>query len=195
MKTTDQILKIKAVVMYILQSMPEGVDYIHLFKVMYFAQQEQLMQYGMPIMYDSFVARKHGPVPTLTYKVLKGVEGKLDVVSPELQDFVQSISAKSVNGHQIFVLANGAVCDKDELSVADMKTLDKWISKCRDIEPFELSDLSHDQAWKNAKNKAEKTGEDVKITLYDMAKAAGASNGMLGIIRDRQNTRRALELI
>lgn len=181
--------------MYILQAMPEGVDYIHLFKVMYFAQQEQLMQYGMPIMYDSFVARKHGPVPTLTYKALKGVEGKLDVVSPELQDFVQSISLKAVNGHQIFVLANGAVCDKDELSVADMKTLDKWISKCRDIEPFELSDLSHDQAWKNAKNKAEKTGEDVKITLYDMAKAAGASNGMLGIIRDRQNTRRALGLI
>lgn len=195
MKTADQILKIKAVVMYILQSMPEGVDYIHLFKVMYFAQQEHLLKYGMPIMYDSFVARKHGPVPTFTYKVLKGVEGKLNEVSSELQDFVQGISVRTENGHQIFVLAKGAVCDRDELSVADMKTLDKWISKCRDIESFELSDLSHDRAWENAKDKADKTGEDVKITLYDMAKAAGATKDMLNVIRNRQNTHRALEWI
>ena len=40
MKTIDQILKIKAVVLYILKAFPEGVDYIHLFKVMYFAQQD-----------------------------------------------------------------------------------------------------------------------------------------------------------
>ena len=33
MKTIDQILKIKAVVLYILKAFPEGVDYIHLFKV------------------------------------------------------------------------------------------------------------------------------------------------------------------
>lgn len=45
MKTKDQILKIKAVVLYILKAFPEGVDYIHLFKVMYFAQQNQLKEY------------------------------------------------------------------------------------------------------------------------------------------------------
>lgn len=67
MKTIDQILKIKAVVLYILKAFPEGVDYIHLFKVMYIAQQDQLKEYGLPIIYDTFVARKHGPVPALTY--------------------------------------------------------------------------------------------------------------------------------
>ena len=46
MKTIDQILKIKAVVLYILKAFPEGVDYIHLFKVMYFAQQNKLKEYG-----------------------------------------------------------------------------------------------------------------------------------------------------
>lgn len=50
MKTIEQILKIKAVVLYILKAFPEGVDYIHLFKVMYFAQQDQLKEYGLPIM-------------------------------------------------------------------------------------------------------------------------------------------------
>lgn len=33
MKTTDQILKIKATVLYVLGHLPQGVDYIHLFKI------------------------------------------------------------------------------------------------------------------------------------------------------------------
>ena len=69
MKEIEEINKIKAVVEYILQQMDEAVDYIHLFKVMYFAQEEHLAIYGAPMMYDTFVARKHGPVPSLTYKV------------------------------------------------------------------------------------------------------------------------------
>jgi uncharacterized phage-associated protein len=93
MKTKDQILKIKAVVLYILKAFPEGVDYIHLFKVMYFAQQNQLKEYGLPIVYDTFVARKHGPVPTLTYKVLRGVEGKTEL-SSELKDFAASLDVE-----------------------------------------------------------------------------------------------------
>ena len=96
MKTIDQILKIKAVVLYILKAFPEGVDYIHLFKVMYFAQQDQLKEYGLPIMYDTFVARKHGPVPALTYKVLRGIEGKADLSSPELKDFADSLNMPSL---------------------------------------------------------------------------------------------------
>lgn len=192
MKTIDQILKIKAVVLYILKALPEGVDYIHLFKVMYFAQQEQLKEYGIPVMYDTFVARKHGPVPTLTYKVLRGVEGKTDITSPELQDFAKSICVKTVDGHQIVCPKDSAVCDMDELSKADIMTLNKWIEKCKDIKSFDLSGLSHDKAWKNAKRKANETGEDVKITMYDMAKAAGASQGMLGVIRERQMIRKAL---
>ena len=52
MKTIDQILKIKAVVLYILKAFPEGVDYIHLFKVMYFAQQDQLKEYGLPTCFN-----------------------------------------------------------------------------------------------------------------------------------------------
>ena len=80
----------------------------------------------------------------------------------------------------------------DELSVADVKMLDKWIEKCKDVESFDLSDKSHeDRAWKRAKRQADKTGEDSKITMYDMAAAAGASKDMLCIIRDRQSVQKA----
>ena len=46
MKTTDEIKKIEAVVLYILREFKEGVDYIKLFKIMYFAQKDYLLKYG-----------------------------------------------------------------------------------------------------------------------------------------------------
>lgn len=188
MKTIEQILKIKAVVLYILKAFPEGLDYIHLFKIMYFAQQNQLKEYGLPIVYDTFVARKHGPIPTLTYKVLRGIEGKVELSAEELKDFADSLNVlTSQDGHQLIVASKNADYDMDELSVADVKMLDKWIGKCKDVASFDLSDMSHDKAWKQAKNKADKTGEDVKITMYDMADAVGASKNMLHVIRERQS--------
>ena len=39
MKSQEQINKIEAVVLYILQHFKEGLDYIKLFKIMYFAQR------------------------------------------------------------------------------------------------------------------------------------------------------------
>lgn len=192
MKTIDQILKIKAVVSYILQQMPGGVDYIHLFKVMYFAQQEHLVVYGMPLLDDTFLARKHGPVPALTYKVLKGKEGKLDLDSKELNDFAQNLSLRLSDNHQLVKLAEGKSCDMEELSSSNVKVLDKWIAACKDVNSFDLSDLSHDKAWSKAMKQAEKTGEDTKITQYDMAEAGGASRDMLQVIRERQINRNTL---
>lgn len=195
MKTSDQILKIKATVLYILKQIPEGVDYIHLFKMMYFAQQEHLVKYAMPIVDDSFMARKHGPVAALTYKVLRSVEGKVDITDECLQDFARSLSITMEDGHQVVRIADGVECDMDELSKSNLKVLDKWIACCKDVDSFDLSDLSHDEAWKTAKAKTDLTGEDTKITLYDMAKAAGANDAMLAVIRDRQINSQSLQWI
>lgn len=74
MKTIDQILKIKAVVLYVLQAFKEGVDYIKLYKILYFAQREYLGNYGLCLLPDSFRARDYGPVPSLTNKVVKIAE-------------------------------------------------------------------------------------------------------------------------
>ena len=194
MKTANEINKIKAVVEYILQQMG-GVDYIHLFKVMYFAQEEHLAVYGSPIMNDTFVARKHGPVPSLTYKVLRAAEGKPVDMTVELQTFTSDLSLGESNGHQVVRLAEGVECDMDELSGSNLRILDKWIERCKDIEAFDLSNLSHDKAWQRAARQSERTGEDVKISLYDMAASAGATEAMLGVIKERQNNHRALSWI
>ena len=191
MKTKDQISKIQAVVAYILKKVPQGLDYIHLFKIMYFAQQEHLVVWGLPIMDDSFVARRHGAVPTLTYKVIKSVEREREV-SDDLKDFYNTITVTTDEDHQLIKLANSADCDMDELSESNTEILDKWIKNCMDINSYKLSDLSHDKAWKQAKRQTDKTGEDTKITLYAMAKAGGALDGMLEVIKERQFIQRAL---
>ena len=191
MKTKDQISKIQAVVAYILKKVPQGLDYIHLFKIMYFAQQEHLVVWGLPIMDDSFVARRHGAVPTLTYKVIKSVECGRDV-SDDLKDFYNTISVTTDENHQLIKLTKGADCDLDELSESNTEILDKWIANCMDINSYKLSDLSHDKAWKQAKRETDKTGEDTKITLYAMAKAGGATDDMLDVIKERQFIQHAL---
>ena len=70
MKTIIQIAKIKAVLLYIMQSFPKEVYYIKLFKIRYFAQQDHLVKYVKASVEDTFSALKNGPVPTYTYKVL-----------------------------------------------------------------------------------------------------------------------------
>ena len=193
MKTIDQIEKIKAAVLYVLEHMREGVGYIHLFKVMYFAQQEHLVVYGTPMIEDSFLARKHGPVPAFTYKALSFLEGKIPVESEGMKSFTDALCVNIIDGHQVVTARQS--CDMDELSRSNIKVLDKWIAKCKDVNAFDLSDLSHDKAWSKAKAQSERTGEDTKITMWDMAKAGGASDGMLEVIRKRQINKRALEWI
>jgi uncharacterized phage-associated protein len=195
MKQTEDINKIKAVVEYILQQMGVAVDYIHLFKVMYFAQEEHLALYGVPIMYDTFVARKHGPVPSLTYKVLRVAEGKTLDVTDDLHAFASELALSVTEGHQVVSIAPDTEVDMDELSFSNVRILDKWINHCKDIKSFDLSELSHDKAWQNAIRQTERTGEDTKISLYDMAASGGASKDMLKVVKERQLNRRALQWI
>jgi len=195
MKEIEEINKIKAVVEYILQQMGVAVDYIHLFKVMYFAQEEHLAIYGIPMMYDTFMARKHGPVASLTYKVLRVAEGKIMDATGELYDFASDLILSVKDGHQVVTLAEGVQCDMDELSRSNVRILDKWIDRCKDIKSFDLSEMSHDKAWQKAVRQAERTGEDTKISLYDMAAAGGASKDMLNVVKERQLNRRALQWI
>jgi hypothetical protein len=83
----------------------------------------------------------------------------------------------------------------DELSNSNIRILDKWINKCKNLESFDLSELSHDTAWQKAVRQTERTGEDTKISLYDMAAAGGASKDMLKVVKERQLNRRALQWI
>lgn len=192
MKTAEQISKIKATVQYILQQFEGGVDYIHLFKIMYFAQQSHLVKYGCPIMEDSFVARKHGPVPSLTYKVIQCAEGKERDNKEDLKDFIDSISISDIEGHQVIKLREGVSVDMDEFSKSDITTLNSAIEKYKDMDAFQLSEISHDKAYEEAKRESERTGEDIRIPFVNIAKAGGATKAMQNVIRNHNAIKREL---
>ena len=101
-----------------------------------------------------------------------------------MQDFLSGVKIELRDAHQIVKAIQKA--DMDELSKSDVLVLDECINRLRNIDAFDLSDLSRDKAWLKAKRTADRTGEDAKIPMYDIADAGGATKEMLSVIRERQ---------
>ncbi len=188
MKTQEQIDGIKAVVLYILQHFKEGVDYIKLFKIMYFAQRKYLSTYGLCVVEDTFKARPRGPVPSLTYKVVKMVEnGDCFDECPDLKDFADAVAIDK--GQKVSALV---APDMDYIAVMERKVLDETIAKYKDIPSEELSEMSHDAAYKKVCKLMESDPERDTMTRIDIARAGGASKEMIERIREDQIIERAL---
>ena len=188
MKTKDQINGIKAVVLYILQHFQDGVDYIKLFKIMFFAQRKYLSTYGLCIVDDNFKARPKGPVPSLTYKVVKMVENGENLAEfPDLTDFANSLS---VNKKQI-------VCAKskpnmDYISMMEKKILDETIDEYKDMDSDLLSEMSHDEIYDQVLERMKDDPQKDVYTLIDIARSGKASDEMIGYLREKQLIKRAL---
>lgn len=189
MKSQEQINKIQAVVLYILQYFQDGVDYIKLFKIMYFAQREYLSTYGLTLMEDTFKARQFGPVPALTYKVIKIAEDKDDVrnINIDLQDFVSSIRVRDNQKVSATVKP-----DMDYIADMEKEELDNTIAKYKDMDSKALSELSHDKAYQQVCNRMKDDPQQDILTLIDIARAGGASEDMVDYIRQTQLIREAL---
>jgi uncharacterized phage-associated protein len=184
MKTPYQIAKIKAVILYVMQSFPQGVDYIKLFKILYFAQQDHLVKYGKVLFDDSFRAMRYGPVPAYTYKALQTAEEKY--LDGSFDDFLTDIK---VCDKKIYTTA---APDMDYISEVDKRCLNAYISKYRDANPYDLSDLSHDSAWKEAMTRIQDDPQKDFITIIDMARAGKATKKMVDYIREKQIIMNAL---
>ena len=184
MKSLSQIAKIKAVILYIMQSFTNGVDYIKLFKILYFAQQDHLVKYGKVIVDESFRAVKHGPVPTYTYKALQIAEGK--PLEGDFKDFLADIE---VRDKKVYTTS---LPDMDYISGANKKCLDSAIAKYRDTDPYDLSDLSHDSAWEEANARGKDDPQKNFMTIIDIARAGQASEEMIDYIREKQLIKNAL---
>lgn len=189
MKSSEQINKIKAVVLYILQSFKEGTDYIKLFKLMYFAQRGYIAKYGRPIFEDSFRARPLGPVPSLTYKAVKTAESgdRSDVTGRAMNSF---ISALHIEGQ---IVSSKRKPDMDYLAKYEIECLDEVISDYKDVDSRSLSKLSHnDKAWRAVRKRMKLNEADDLYSILDIARAGGASKEMMKYIEEKQLIREAL---
>ena len=71
--------------------------------------------------------------------------------------------------------------DMDELSKAEIASLDKSIAEYKDMSPWELSEKSHDEAWHEAWDAVQNSAMDP----YMIAKAGGASDGLVGYLKEQ----------
>jgi uncharacterized phage-associated protein len=164
------IEKAKAVVLYIAGQLGE-TDFHRVFKILYFAEKEHLVNYGRPIVGDTYYAMKNGPVPSFIYDALKYARGN----GAYSDSFVSIANAITIKSNFTFVAKENA--DLDELSKSDIACLDKSIQENKDIEYTALTEKSHDEAWKSA-------DKDDAMNLEIIAKAGGANDEMLKYIEE-----------
>ncbi len=147
----------------------------------YFAQRDFLATFGREIVPETFKARRFGPVPTLTNKVIKRVEDSSDDICPDLLHFEKSI----VIDNQIVKAVETP--DMDYISAKERKCLDKWFEICKGKDALtELSSLSHDSAYLAVIDRMKTDPQQDVIARIDIAKAGGASEKTIDHIRENE---------
>lgn len=159
--------------LYVLGKIGEA-DYHKVFKILYFAEQYHLKNYGLPLTGDAYQAMKFGPVPSFIYDVFKAAEKG---VSPfaEAMEMSSAFSVRRKDNKPLVIPMNEA--NLDELSETDLEALQLSIDENGSLTFEELVDKSHDSAW----GKSEKN-EDIEMSYLDMAEAAGSTKEMLSYI-------------
>lgn len=158
--------KIIEVVLYILNK-AGGMDYYHLFKILYFANQRSLVEWGQLMISDKFCALPHGPVPTELYNAIKGQRS----VIPNMKNDINVVD---------YYLLPKRDSDTDYLSDYDGEVLDECISKYGKMSFTELERTSHTACWEKARSRK---GNHV-IYPGDIARDGGASEQLIEYIND-----------
>lgn len=168
--------KIAETVLYILRT-TGGVDYYHVFKILYFAEMKHLAKWGTRIMPDVFCALPYGPVPTRLYDAIKGLGNPQMLLAEELAAVVRFAGGDAPN-----VLLPKRDCDKAYLSKSEIEALDASIEENAHLSFDQLVRKSHDAAWYEADKRV--NGSNI-ISPLTMAKVMHANEAMLEYIQEQ----------
>lgn len=166
--------KLTEIVLYILNK-TKGLDYYHVFKVIYFANISHLAKYGFRMTTDEFYALPDGPVPSILYNCIKND----CYCDKELEAMIDGSVAKG-NYDAYYMLTAKRDADLDYLSKADIEEIDKSIKENAYLPYGELREKSHGGEWKRAYNNSGKKVMDV----LGMAKDGMATDDMLEYIKE-----------
>ena len=179
MMTTDDMLKLKAVTLYILKQCGE-LDFIHLFKILYFAERQHYATYGKHLVKDTFCALERGPVPSFLYDAVKVATNSAHAVKGSLlQQLADSL--KPGNAECYYFIGAAEEPDMDELSKADLACLDASIKENVQKAAKQLSKDSHDVAWQTAWDA--RSASPMNPLL--MAQAGGATSGFVEYLKEQ----------
>jgi uncharacterized phage-associated protein len=145
-------------------------------KIMYFADRKHLEKYGRFICGDSYVAMKHGPVPSEIYDILKAVKADA-VLSLKPYEAAKKVqSAFSVQ--EQYEVKHLREANLDFFSESDLECLNYSIENYRDLSFDELTELSHDQAWEAA-------NENDFIEIEQIARTLNNAEELISHLQDQ----------
>ncbi len=148
----------------------QNPNFIHIAKLMYFADKVHLARYGRFICGDSYIAMKNGPVPSNVYDMLKSARG--DYWCHRFNDLDTAFRVEAPC--MVVALRKSNL---EWLSNSDIECLDEAI-ECYDKFDFgELSQKSHDKAWKSA-------NENDEISIEAIVSAIDNPPGLLEHLRN-----------
>ncbi len=175
--------KITETLLYILRK-TGGVDYYHVFKILYFAEMKHLAKWGTRIVSDDFCALPYGPVPTRLYDAVKELGHPHTQLAEDLADVVCFAGDDAPN-----VLLPKRGCDETYLSKSEIEALDASIEENAHLTFGQLKLKSHDAAWKEADKQV--NGNNI-ISPVTMAKVMNADDAMLEYIQEQLEVDMAL---
>lgn len=175
--------KLVQVVLYVLQK-TGGIDYYHLFKILYFAELKHLAKWGSRITSDNFYALEYGPVPTCLYDTVKGQSIPATDLLKLFSDNIKFAGKDAPN-----VLLPKTEADMNYLSKSEIEALDSSIGENAHLTFGQLKDKSHDKAWYEAYHHV--NGSNV-ISPVSMAKVSGADAATLEYIQEQIELENAL---
>jgi uncharacterized phage-associated protein len=127
-----------------------GITPFYVAKVMFYAEKRHLNTYGRPIIADTFIAMKNGPVPSTIRDFIQGNY----MFSPIAREIHAAINVDRRKHHYGEVHASREP-DLGMLSASDIECLDEALNYCRpNGRPLSFAVLSNgthlDRAWLNA---------------------------------------------
>ena len=146
-------------VLYILEHMNGSSNMHKIFKTLYLADQKHLSKYGRTITGDVYIAMEYGPVPSRTDDIFKAVRGDSYFPAGELKDYFEFI-----NRYMVKPLKHSNI---DYLSDTDIECLDDAIDFCKDKTFGELTDYTHDFAYRNTARDREMSFKDILREVND----------------------------
>jgi uncharacterized phage-associated protein len=109
------------------------MNYLVLLKLLYLADRVALSQMGQPITFDSHKSMDHGPVPSITYDLIKGTQ------APEHGQYWNEHISPRVN-YAVKLTARTGV---EKLSHAEIDVLRETYAKYGHVEWSEFPKLCH----------------------------------------------------
>jgi len=135
-----------------------------LMKMIYLAEKCHLERYGRMITGDTYVAMAKGPVPSVTYDLMKFVRG--DRTYFEGGEPARALFAYDKASHLITLRETP---DFSALSESEIECLDCIVAELKAKGPGVIRELSHDDAWRATSRNADMALDTIAAQFEDGA--------------------------